>query len=191
VKRLLFCLTASLTLATGSDALIEGNPASTVRVVVYEDLQCIDCADFRRMMDQHLLPKFRDKVAFEHRDFPLAKHAWARPAAIAARYFASLKPELGVAWRRHALVNLKTISADNFNTQLAAFARKNGVDPDKALAALEDPALAAAVEKDFQEGVARGIAKTPTVLVNGEPFIERFPLANIVKAIERELAAAQ
>ena len=67
--------------------LIEGLAQSPVRVIVYEDLQCPDCADFRVMLDEKLLPRFASTVRFEHRDFPLAKHAWARKAAIAARFF--------------------------------------------------------------------------------------------------------
>ena len=74
----LWALAASVLFA---QALVEGNPSSTVRVQIWEDLQCPDCADFRVMLDQELLPKFRGTVAFEHRDFPLPKHAWARKAA--------------------------------------------------------------------------------------------------------------
>ena len=47
----------------GQKPLVEGNPASTVRVVVYEDLQCPDCAAFRKMMDADLLPKYKATVA--------------------------------------------------------------------------------------------------------------------------------
>ena len=67
--------------------LMEGAAQSTVEVLIYEDLQCPDCADFRTMLDQQLLPRYAATVRFEHRDFPLAKHAWARKAAIAARFF--------------------------------------------------------------------------------------------------------
>jgi hypothetical protein len=80
--------------------LVEGNAKSKVRVVVYEDLQCPDCAVYRKMMDEKLLPEFGAQVAFEHRDFPLPKHKWARKAAIAARFFAATKPETAVAFRR-------------------------------------------------------------------------------------------
>jgi len=31
--------------------LVEGNASSAARVIVYEDLQCPDCADFRKMLD--------------------------------------------------------------------------------------------------------------------------------------------
>ncbi len=169
--------------------LIEGAPASPVRVVIYEDLQCPDCAVFREMLDRELLPKYKGKVAFEHRDFPLAKHAWARRASILSQFFAVQKPELAVEYRKWIMRNQKLITPDNFNQKLAEFSAKHGADPGKAIAALEDDGYQAAVEKDFQDGVARGIAKTPTVLVNGEPFIETFKAADVIKAIERELKA--
>lgn len=162
---------------------IEGNRRSPVRVVIYEDLACSDCANFRAVMDETLLPRFAATVAFEHRDFPLPKHIWARRAAIAARHFERGNGEMSVAWRRFALKNLREITDANFNEYLERFAREQKADAAAAVKALADPALAAAVEQDYQEGVARGISRTPTVLVNGLPFIEKFPLEEIVNAI--------
>ncbi len=60
------------------DHLIEGNAGSSVRVVIYEDLQCPDCASFPRMLDEHLLPRFREKAAFEPKAID-AVIAQARP----------------------------------------------------------------------------------------------------------------
>ena len=171
--------------------LIEGLAQSPVRVIVYEDLQCPDCADFRVMLDEKLLPRYASTVRFEHRDFPLAKHAWARKAAIAARFFEEAQPGLGLAYRKYAMAHLREITADNFNDRLSQFARDHAVDPAKAVAALSDARLAALVEEDYQDGVARGIAHTPTVLVNGRPFVETFPVEDVAKAIDAELAAAK
>jgi protein-disulfide isomerase len=171
--------------------LMEGAAQSTVQVLIYEDLQCPDCADFRTMLDQQLLPRYAATVRFEHRDFPLAKHAWARKAAIAARFFEEAQPGLGVVYRKYALANLRNINLDNFNAMLSQFAAGHGVDSAQAVDALSDPRLAALVEKDYQEGVARGIAKTPTVLVNGKPFIETFAFEDVAKAIDAELAASK
>ena len=169
--------------------LVEGAAASAVRVVIYEDLQCPDCAVFREMLDKELLPKYKTKVAFEHRDFPLAKHAWARRASILSQYFAAQKPSLAVEYRKWIMRNQKLITPENFNQKVAEFSAKHGADPGKAIAALEDDTFQALVQKDFDDGVARGIAKTPTVLVNGEPFIETFKSSDVIKAIERELNA--
>ena len=189
-----FWLAAALALTSSFAAeqhLTEGAAQSPVRVIIYEDLQCPDCADFRKMLDETLLPRFASKVRFEHRDFPLAKHAWARKAAIAARFFEETKPGLGLEYRKYSLSNLRQIHAEDFNDHLAQFAKSHGVDPAKATASLTDERLAALVEQDYQDGVARGIAHTPTVLVNGRPFVETFPAEDVAKAIESELAAAK
>ncbi|MFN7920103.1 MAG: thioredoxin domain-containing protein [Bryobacteraceae bacterium] len=167
--------------------LVEGNASSPVRVVAYEDLQCPDCAAFRKMMDEHLLPRFGAKIAFEHRDFPLPKHDWARKASVAARYFEQVKPELGVAFRRETMATIDAVKASGFETHLRAFAKKHGADEAKAMAALADAKLGALVEEDYQEGIARGVGRTPTVLVNSRPFIETFTLAEITAGIEAEM----
>jgi protein-disulfide isomerase len=175
--------------AGGQEYVVEGNKSSAVRVIAYEDLQCPDCAVYRKMLDEKLLPKYGGTVAFEHREFPLRKHQWARPASIAVRYFGTLKPETGIAFRRYCANHLMEITAENFEAKLREFAKANGADPDKAIAALSDPGLAKIVQEEFQEGIARGVARTPTVFVNGEPFIETFTFEDISKSIDAALAA--
>jgi protein-disulfide isomerase len=171
--------------------LIEGTARSPVQVLIYEDLQCPDSAHFRGVLDRQLLPRYGGTVRFEHRDFPLPKHAWARMAAIAARFFEEEQPGLGLTYGKYALANLRTINLDNFNTVLSEFAAGHGVDRGKGEAALSDQRLAALVEKDYQDGVERGVAKTPTILVNGRPFIETFAFEDLAKAIDAELAASK
>jgi protein-disulfide isomerase len=171
--------------SSADQRLVEGNPASQVRVLIFEDLQCGDCADFRVMLDKHLLPRFSKTAAFEHRDFPLPKHNWARKAAVAARHFEKSSAALAVKYRQETMAGRAAITAENFNETLASWARKNGADPAKAIAALSDADLEAAVEKDYRDGVARGVGRTPTVLVNGEPFIERFTYEEIAAAIDK------
>ena len=186
--RLLLGLLATIASLSAEMSLVEGRRDSAVRVVICEDLECPDCAAFRRMMDEKLLPRYAATVAFIHRDFPLAKHAWARRAAVAARYFAGVKPELGLAYRRHVLAAIKQTTPENFDQKVAAFAQQSHLDAAPALAALEDRHLAELVEKDLQDGVARGVAKTPTVFVNGKPLVEKFPFEEISKAIDNALA---
>lgn len=174
-------------IAMAQGPLVEGKADSAVRVVIYEDLQCPDCAAFREMLDEKLLPKYGTKVAFEHRDFPLAKHAWARKASIVSRYFQGLGLDKAVKFRQEAMKAQREIKAEGFEAWLKGFCGKSGLDAAKAAAAMSDEKLAALVEKDFQDGVARGIARTPTALVNGEPFIETFTFDEISKGIETAL----
>jgi len=181
---------AALLLSAGLSAqgLVEGQAGSPVRALIFEDLACPDCANFRVMMDRQILPKYGGRVEFVHRDFPLAKHPWARMAAIAARFFHEKDPQLGLEYRRYSFANIERTKLDTFKDRLTEFARAHGVKPEEAVAALDDPRLAALVEKDFQEGVGRGVVHTPTVFVNGVPFIETFTFEEISKGIEEALA---
>lgn len=186
MKLAILCAVAAT--AIGADRpLTEGNAASNVRVFIYEDLQCPDCAVFRTMLDHDVLPRYGNRVAFEHRDFPLDKHKWARPGAIVSRYLATIRPELAVEYRRYMMSHQPAITPENFKDIVSAWARENGVDPAKVLAALDDRDLAAAVESDYREGIARGIAHTPTILIGDEAFIETFTLEEVTKSLDRAL----
>ena len=173
------------------EPLVEGNPKSAVRIVVYEDLQCPDCAVYRKMMDEQLLPKFGKQVAFEHRDFPLAKHKWARKAAIASRFFQATDRATAIAFRQLMMAKQKEIDPDNINTRIGEFAKSHGIEPTTAITALDDPKYEKLVEEDYQDGIARGVSKTPTVFVNGEPFVEHFEVDEVSKAIQSALSAAK
>jgi len=181
-------LTAS-SLAFSATPLTEGNLQSPVRVIIYEDLQCSDCAAFAVMMEKQILPKYGSKAAFEHRDFPLPKHAWARKATIASRYFESIKPELALEYRRTTMKNQADITPDNFTEKLVQFAKAHNLEVEKVMAGMKDPAIAAGVDKDFKEAVARGVGKTPTVLVDGEPFIESFTYKDIAASLDKATKA--
>ncbi|MCC7234242.1 MAG: thioredoxin domain-containing protein [Bryobacterales bacterium] len=163
---------------------VEGSAQSAVRVVIYEDLACQDCAGFRRVMDETLLPRFGSTAAFEHHDFPLAQHVWARRAAIAARHFDGVEAGLGMAWRRFALENLHGMDDAGFPSWLDRFTEAQGAGAAAAARqALSDSVLAGAVDRDQAAGIALGVKKTPTVLANGVWFVERFPVEDLVKAI--------
>jgi len=80
--------------------LVEGNPNSAVKVMIYEDLQCGDCLTLRTLLDEKILPRYGSRVAFVHRDFPLPKHEWARAAALAGRWVSEKDRVLAVRYRR-------------------------------------------------------------------------------------------
>src|SRR5260370_15634039 len=141
--------------------LMEGAEQSPVHVIVYEDLQCPDSARFRGMLDQKLLPCYSSTVGFEHRDFPLSKHAWARLAAIAARFFEEARPGLGLAYRKYAMAHLREITAANFNERLSQFAKNHGVDPAQAVDALSNTRFASLGDSEYHEGVSGGMSTNP------------------------------
>ena len=177
--------------AAAQKPMVEGRADSAVRAVIYEDLQCSDCAAFAVMMYEKLLPQYGSKVAFVLRDFPLAKHAWARRAAIAARFFDERSPELGLEYRRQTMAGQKETNDANFNERLAGFAKAHNVEPEAAIAALANAHYAELVERDYQDGVSRGVVHTPTVFVNGRAFVETFTFEEISKGIDEALAQAR
>jgi len=168
--------------------VVEGNPSSPVRVLIYEDLQCSDCANFELLLEQKLLPKYGSRVAFIHRDFPLGKHDWARPAAIAARWVWEQDSRAGIAIRRELMAEQNNITLQNLKAWLTEFADRNGLDRKGILDALNDKRLVAAVDQDLQGGVARGVSRTPTVYVGGQPFVETILYEDVSRAIDAALA---
>jgi protein-disulfide isomerase len=171
--------------------IVEGLAESPVHAVIYEDLQFPDCAAFHRMMEEKLLPRYGAKVAFVHRDFPLGSHTWARRAAIEARFFIDRKPELGLEYRSYMMAGQQATNADNFNERLASFAKAHDIEPEAAIAALSNARYGETVEQDFQEGVSRGVVHTPTVFVNGKPFVGTFTFEEISKGIDEAIAQAR
>jgi len=171
--------------------VVEGDVRSAVRVIAYGDLQCGDCAAYRSMLDEKLLPKYGASVAFEHRDFPLPKHPLAHAAAVAARYFNTVNAETGIAFQRYCFNKLASITVQAFEVKLREFAFDHRIDPASAVAALTDAKLAATVEDDHREGIALGVTRTPTVFVNGDAYVETFSFREISNAIDAALSATE
>lgn len=172
----------------GRNDVVEGNPAGSVKVLIYEDLQSSDCARFRVMMDQKILPKYGTKVAFVHRDFPLGKHDWAIPAAVAARWVNEQSGELGIIIRREILAEQDAINAQNLKQWLTDFAYRNHLDPKAMVASLTDQRLITVVDQDRQAAVARGVNRAPTVFVGGVPFAETVIFEELARAIDDAIA---
>jgi protein-disulfide isomerase len=168
--------------------VVEGNPAGSVKVLIYEDLQSSECARLRVMMDQKLLPKYGARVAFIHRDFPLGKHDWAIPAAVAARWVNEQSGELGIIIRREILAEQDAMSARNLKQWLSDFAYRNHLDPKGIVDSLTDQRLITVVDQDRQAAVARGVNRAPTVFVGGVPFAETVIFEELARAIDDAFA---
>ncbi len=167
--------------------LIEGHAHSRVRAVIYDNLQCSDCLTLHNMLHETLLPAYGGNVTFEYRDFPSVKHIWARPLAVAARYLAVQDPGVALQFRGQALNAIQVIRVSGLESFLREFAAANGIDAGQMIAGMADSGLALAVEADCQEGMERGVRKTPTLYVNGQAFIEHFTVEEVSKALEESL----
>src|SRR5436305_4359616 len=102
----IFLLAAAMAaLAADLDAL-RPPKGDKVALVVFEDLECPDCARAHPLV---LEASRRYNVPVVIHDFPLPQHTWAMDAAVTARYFESKSPELGREFRTYVYQNQPSI----------------------------------------------------------------------------------
>jgi protein-disulfide isomerase len=167
--------------------VVEGNPDSSIKVTIYEDLQCNYCQTLRTMLDEKLLPKYGKQVAFIHRDFPLGRHEWARSAAMAARWVHEQSTHLGLQFRREILDEQDHITPATLKPWVIEFARRNKLNQQDIAAALTDPRLSAIIDQDIQLATTRGVKKLPSVYVAGKSFVETIVFDDIAHTLDEVL----
>jgi protein-disulfide isomerase len=144
-----------------------GNPDAPVAIVEYSDLQCPFCARFELQVFPQVRRAYIDtgKVFYAAVAFPLPMHAYAVPAAVAARCAGAQ----GKFWEfRDAVFAEQTqLARDPYD----AIAQKLGLDLAQFSACRQDERQEAAVREEFAEGGRFGVHSTPSFvlgrLVNG------------------------
>jgi protein-disulfide isomerase len=150
------------------DARILGSPEAQVMIIEFTDLQCPYCAQFARDTWPLLRERYVDtgKVRFATRDLPLPFHAFALPAAVAAR----CAGQQGKFWEyREALFRDQSLPGHERYAELAG---TFGLDTRRFESCRADPAVLQAVRADAALAASSGIASTPSFVigrvVNGE-----------------------
>ena len=175
-----FCSSAQ---AAADGSQLELPKRAKVAIVVFEDLQCPDCA---RAHPELLQAAKASKVPLVIHDFPITRHAWAFPAAVLARYFAAQSPALGTEFRSFIFQNQHDVNPENLRTLAEKFAQEHRlqlpaeVDPDDT--------LKAAVQADFDLGRQIGLEYVPLIFVIGRGqgaahFVEVTETAQLGSAI--------
>lgn len=149
-------------LAAADGSTLEPPEGADVALVVFEDLQCPDC---RKEHPRLVEAAAANDVPLVIHDFPIQRHKWAFPAAVLARYFEAMSPELGAQFRSYIFQNQPGIGVDNIQRFGEQFASSHGltlpadVDPDGK--------LAAAVQADYDLGTRIGLEYVPLIFVVG------------------------
>ena len=169
-------------------------PGAKVAIVMFEDLECPDCARAYPVVweaaNAHHIP-----VVLH--DFPLSKHPWSFDAAVYARYFDTKSTKLGNDFRGYIYQNQQQISLENLHQYIQRFADQNKVPLPFAV----DPQgkLKEKVQTDYQLGQRIGLEHTPTIFVVGSngspstPFVEvvnREKLTEIIEDMQRKSQTA-
>jgi protein-disulfide isomerase len=181
-----------------SNRPIRGNPAAKVTVVSYDDLECAYCGVMHKELFPDTIDRYKDKVRFIYKDFPLVEiHPWAMHAAIAANCLAAQNAT--VYWN---FVDYVHAHGDEVNGTDRSSAK--GIDTlnriarqEAALGKLDESKLNACltvsdetqVRASMKEAQALNVDGTPAMFVNGERIEGALPKAEVWAVIDRALRA--
>jgi protein-disulfide isomerase len=178
---------------------VRGNPAAKVTVVNFDDLECPYCARMHQALFPSTLDRYKDKVRFVYKDYPLSDmHPWAMHAAVDANCLAAQNPEVYWTYVDYLHAHGQEVNGEDrdINKSFAALdriARQEGT-----LAKLDSTKLDACLAKQdetqvrasMKEGDKLGLDSTPSLFVDGERIVGAIPEDQVWIVIDRALRAA-
>lgn len=186
-------LLLSLFAAAADTRALRPPKGAKVAIVVFEDLQCPDCARASPLLEEAARTY---KIPLVRYDFPLPRHNWSFDAAVYARFFDTRSKKLGDDFRDAVFARQVEVTPQN----LRAFAEKFAAEHKVTLPFVVDPRgeLEKLVKADYAVGQAVGIQHTPTIYVvsnstRGEPFVEVVDRTRLFQMIDdmQQRAAAE
>ena len=186
----MFALICAIFAGAGDTSMLRPPAGSKVAIVVFEDLQCPDCARAYPLL--HEAAK-QYNIPLVQYDFPLPMHNWSFDAAVNARYFDTKSKKLGDDYRGFIFANQPQITPQNLRGMTERFAADNKV----AFPFVVDPngQLTAKVKADYAIGQRVGIEHTPTIYVvsdssRGTPFVEVVDRTQLYQLIDQMIKQA-
>lgn len=174
----------------GADPPHTLGPANApVRLEEFGDFECPPCGLFHPILKQ-MKEEFGDKLQVTFREFPLASHQNAVPAASAAEA-AGMQ---GKFWEMHALIfehqNEWKIAFDA-RPIFEGYAKQIGLDVERFKRDVTSDRVEQRIFLDGKRGRSMGVNSTPTVFLNGRevPF-QSLPADTLRVLIDNELRAA-
>jgi protein-disulfide isomerase len=152
--------------------------------VEFSDFQCPYCKAATATIAQ-VAPRYRDRVRWVFRDFPIAN---LHPDAPLAHEAARCAAEQDKFWAYHDVLFEEAPSLAP--ARLGQYATRVGLDPAAFAACLDSHRHRAAVERDIDAGRHLGVSGTPTFFVNGRPLVGNPSPGAFEALIEQELARA-
>lgn len=165
---------------SATDHLI-GPSHALATVVEYGDFECPNCKQAYPAI-KLLLHRFKDRVRFAYRHFPLEEvHPQALQAAEASESAAGQEK----FWPMHDLLfeNQPHLKPH----QLRGYAERLGLDLARYTAEMEERLYLQRVHEHIQSGRESGVRATPTFFVNGRIQDVSFGLGSLFDAVELAL----
>ena len=178
---------------------VRGNPAARVTVVNFDDLECPYCARMHQSLFPSTLERYKDKVRFVYKDFPLAEiHPWAIHAAVDANCLAAQNGEVYWSYVDYLHAHGQEVSGPDRDVAKSNAALDRIARQEATLGKLDSTKLDACIAKQddgpvrasMKEGDTLGLDSTPSLFVDGERIIGWLPEDQLWMVIDRALRAA-
>jgi protein-disulfide isomerase len=149
--------------------LSKGNKG-TPTLVEFLDFECEGCGALYPYMEQ-LRTEYTGRVTFAIRYFPLSGHFNGMNAALAVEAAArqgALEPMYKTMFEtQRSWGEARESHAETF----VGFARRLGLDVPRFKRDVADPATAARIQRDQDDGAALGVESTPTLFLDGQELV--------------------
>ncbi len=167
-----------------------GKKDAPVTIIEFSDFQCPFCRKFAEDTLPQLKKEYVDtgKARLVYRDFPLAFH----PGAIPAAQGAECAKEQGKFWQMHDTIFAEQAKQGSGTVQFTIddvkkWAVQVGVNATKFNQCLDSGKYKQEVEKDMADGTAAGVSGTPATFVNGRVVVGAQPFSAFKAIIDEEL----
>ncbi|HEY4717298.1 MAG TPA: thioredoxin domain-containing protein [bacterium] len=175
---ILIGLTAVLFLTVNCKSEKIDKEKTTILIEEFSDFQCPFCERVQPTLKE-LKKEYGDRLEIRFRHFPLRFHNFATQAAIAAE----CARDQGKFWEMHNELFANQSRLDIEAIKGAAF--KIGLDGEKFVKCLESGEKQNIIEKDLEDGKARGVSGTPTFFINGAKLVGAQPVSEFQKVINQ------
>ncbi len=170
-----------------ADDHTKGKADSKILLVEYSDFQCPACGAFFPIVTQ-VVDKYKDKIRFIYRHYPLPQHKNANAASLAAE----AAGDQDKFWEMHD--KLFGSQEDWSESETVAklfegYAKELKLDMTKYNATLKDSKLQDRIDKDIASGNEYGVNSTPTFYLNGKKLQNIRSAEDFNKAIEKAISA--
>lgn len=159
-----------------------GPSDAPVTIVEFSDFQCPYCQKSVATLKE-LRRLYGDKIRVVYRDYPGPNHPQAASAAEAAQ----CASDQGKFWEYHDVL----FDHQGTGWDYGALARELGLHAGEFSSCLNTARYREEVRKDLQDGLALGIASTPTFFINGRPLVGARSLADFTALIDPLLQKAE
>jgi len=160
----------------------QGDIDAPLELVEYGDYQCPHCGHAYPII-KHIQSQLGKELKFVFRNFPLSE---SHPQAFAAAVAAEAADRQGAFWKMHDYIfeYQSRLPLEPFE----AFAKALGLDSQRLIHDMQDPALSAKVDADFDSGLHSGVNGTPTFFINGKRYDDSWDEDSLLTHLQQMLA---